>query len=89
MNRTQEGSYQRAEIVHCIEKLSFALATLLLHQPSHEVMYDISGLEAIVSECKRTQNEALLRCFSQVIGAMVPSADYLVVRISYLSFFLY
>lgn len=64
----------------CMERLSFALATMLLHNPTHELMHDIGGYEEAVEICKRSSSDVLLRAVSQVLVAMLPCPQYLVVN---------
>jgi hypothetical protein len=71
------GSRDREEdILLCIDKASSALASLLLHLPTHEGMHGIAGLEAVVSICKVSRHGRVLRALAQVIAAMVPSPQY-------------
>jgi hypothetical protein len=66
----------------CVERLSFALASMLLHDPTHELMHDIGGYEEAVEICKRSSSAVLLRGVSQVLVAMLPCPQYLVVSLS-------
>lgn len=68
------------ENILCLEQLSYALASLLLHEATHELMIDIGGFDETIRICKRSASDRVLRCLSQIIVAIIPSPDYLVVR---------
>ena len=64
--------------IYCAERVCFALASMMLHDHTHEFMHDVGGFQEAVAICKRTKSEPILRAVSQVIVAMIPSPDYLV-----------
>jgi hypothetical protein len=68
--------------LYCVERLSYALASMLLHNPTHELMHDIGGYAEAVDICKRSSSDVLLRAVSQVLVAMLPCPQYLVVSLS-------
>ena len=77
LERDQNVESDRSEdILQCFDKASSALASLLLHLPTHEGMHGIAGLEAVVSICKVSRHARVLRALAQVISAMVPSPQY-------------
>jgi hypothetical protein len=63
---------------YCAERVSFALASMLLNEHTHELMHDIGGFQEAVAICKKSKSDSILRAVAQVIVAMIPSPDYLV-----------
>ena len=83
LNGSDALGSREEDILLCIDKASSALASLLLHLPTHEGMHGIAGLEAVVSICKVSRNGRVLRALAQVISAMVPSPQYRKVTLTY------
>ena len=45
-------------------------------------MHNIGGFKEAVTLCKATNSESIMRSVAQIIVAMIPSPDYIVVRSS-------
>ena len=83
LHRSDPPGAREEDILLCIDKASSALASLLLHLPTHESMHSIAGLETVVSICKVSRNGRVLRALAQVIAAMVPSPQHRKVIMKY------
>ena len=75
-NDTIKNMYEH---IFCIERTAYALSSMLLHEHMHELMHNINGFEEVAELCKQYKNDRILRALSQILVAMQPSPDFLVV----------